>query len=221
MALEKTENGYRIKGNRRYRSPGEITAEGDWSNGAFWVAANALGCGLEIGNLKEGSLQRDGRIVDVARKLFGGASPSEFHATTTESAVEKAGEEIVIDGADIPDIIPISAIMACGRVGRTRFINCQRLRLKESDRLMSVASIICTLGGSAIVEKDDLIVDGCGKLVGGEVDSFVDHRIVMSAAIAATICTGEVVINNAQDVAKSYPNFFEDYCALGGKVLVE
>lgn len=86
---------------------------------------------------------------------------------------------------------------------------------------MSVASIICALGGKAIVDKDDLIVDGCGKLVGGEVDSFVDHRIVMSAAIAATICTGEVVINNAQDVAKSYPNFFEDYCALGGKVLVE
>ena len=81
---------------------------------------------------------------------------------------------------------------------------------------MSVASIINALGGSAIVDKDDLIVDGCGKLSGGEVDSFTDHRIVMSAAIAATICDGEVVINNAQDVAKSYPNFFEDYALLGG-----
>ncbi|MBQ8813348.1 MAG: hypothetical protein IJZ85_02470 [Lachnospiraceae bacterium] len=236
MVLVKTKNGYKIKGNRRYRSPGEITAEGDWSNGAFWVAANALGCGLEIGNLKEGSLQRDCRIVDVARKLFLGetqqelesvgkaaggsalAVQSETEAMAAEVAAGNVNEEITVDGADIPDIIPISAIMACGRVGRTRFTNCHRLRLKESDRLMSVASIICTLGGSAIVEKDDLIVDGCGKLVGGEVDSFVDHRIVMSAAIAATICTGEVVINNAQDVAKSYPNFFEDYCDLGGKV---
>lgn len=236
MALEKTENGYRIKGNRRYRSPGEITAEGDWSNGAFWVAANALGCGLEIGNLKEESLQRDGRIVDVAKLLFSEQIPVRRETTLhkTESVSEKNGgiesivrgdvptldngEEITIDGADIPDIIPISAIMACGRTGQTRFINCHRLRLKESDRLMSVASIICALGGRAIVENDDLIVDGCGKLVGGEVDSFTDHRIVMSAAIAATICTDEVIINNAQDVAKSYPGFFEDYVKLGGKV---
>jgi len=219
MALEKKENGYRIKGNRRYRSPGEITAEGDWSNGAFWVAANALGCGLEIGNLKEGSLQRDGRIVDVALKLFPGEARLESD-TAAEKSVEDDNREIIVDGADIPDIIPISAIMACGRVGRTRFINCRRLRLKESDRLMSVASIICALGGKAIVEKDDLIVDGCGKLVGGEVDSFTDHRIVMSAAIAATICTDEVIINNAQDVAKSYPGFFEDYEKLGGLIQV-
>ena len=200
MPLEKTGHGYKIKGNRKYVSPGAITAEGDWSNGAFWVAANGLGSRLEIGNLKENSLQRDCRIVDVAKKLF----------------VETGTEEMLIDGADIPDIIPISAIMACGRIGRTRFINCQRLRLKESDRLMSVASIISTLGGQAVVENDDLIVEGCGYLTGGEVDSFTDHRIVMSAAVAATICTGEVVINNAQDVAKSYPGFFEDYDKLGG-----
>jgi 3-phosphoshikimate 1-carboxyvinyltransferase len=70
------------------------------------------------------------------------------------------------------------------------------------------------------VENDDLIVEGCGYLTGGEVDSFTDHRIVMSAAVAATICTGEVVINNAQDVAKSYPGFFEDYQELGGELTV-
>lgn len=226
MPLGKTEKGYIIKGNRRYQSPGEITAEGDWSNGAFWVAANALGCGLEIGNLKAGSLQRDCRVTEVAEKLFGrsaGDADNEENAsgsageTVRDTAPEK-DDEIIVDGADIPDIIPISAIMACGRNGRTRFINCHRLRLKESDRLMSVASIINTLGGRAIVENDDLIVDGCGYLTGGEVDSFVDHRIVMSAAVAATICAGEVVINNAQDVAKSYPKFFEDYEMLGGKV---
>lgn len=207
MPLEKTGNGYKIKGNRKYKSPGEITAEGDWSNGAFWVAANALGSGLVVGNLKEGSLQRDCRITEVAKKLFGSA----------ENLSDGAGE-ILIDGSDIPDIIPISAIMACGRMGRTRFTNCQRLRLKESDRLMSVATIICALGGRAIVDKDDLVVEGCGQLTGGEIDSFKDHRIVMSAAIAATICTGTVTINNAQDVAKSYPDFFSDYAALGGIV---
>ena len=222
MPLENTGNGYKIKGNRRYKSPGEIIAEGDWSNGAFWVAANALGCGLEIGNLKDRSLQRDCRIVEVAKALFGEATLSaNWENSIGEPASRAENKEITIDGADIPDIIPISAIMACGRNGRTRFINCHRLRLKESDRLMSVASIINTLGGSAIVENDDLIVDGCGQLTGGEVDSFVDHRIVMSAAIAATISTGEVIINNAQDVAKSYPNFFEDYEKLGGKVEIK
>lgn len=216
MPLEKTGNGYRISGNRRYRSPGEITAEGDWSNGAFWTAANALGCDLEIGNLKPDSLQRDRQIVQVAERLFpeNGRKPEE--QAFRES--EEAGREIVIDGADIPDIIPVSAVMACGRVGRTRFIHCGRLRLKESDRLTSVAGMINALGGSASVEKDDLIVDGCGRLRGGETDSVQDHRIVMSAAVAAVISDGAVTITNAQDVAKSYPDFFRDYAALGGRV---
>lgn len=205
VTLKPTGNGYRIKGNRRYQSPGEITAEGDWSNGAFWVAANALGSDLQIGNLKADSLQRDRQIVSVTEQLFQGVSRLEMDAEA----------EIVINGADIPDIIPISAVMACGRTGRTRFTNCGRLRLKESDRLETVKTLICALGGQAIVDKDDLIVNGCGQLKGGTIDSFKDHRIVMSAAIAATICTEPVTITNAQDVAKSYPEFFVDYEKLG------
>ena len=208
ITLESTGNGYKIKGNQRYRSPGELTAEGDWSNGAFWVAANALGSDLQIGKLKADSLQRDRQIVSVAERLFQGIERLEMGAT-----------EIVINGADIPDIIPISAVMACGRTGRTRFVNCGRLRLKESDRLESVKTLICALGGQAIVDKDDLIVDGCGQLKGGTIDSFKDHRIVMSAAIAATVCTEPVTIINAQDVAKSYPEFFADYGKLKDAIL--
>lgn len=212
ITLESTGNGYKIKGNQRYRSPGELTAEGDWSNGAFWVAANALGSDLQIGNLKADSLQRDRQIVSVAERLFQGIERWDVAAEATPT-------EIVINGADIPDIIPISAVMACGRTGRTRFVNCGRLRLKESDRLESVKTLICALGGQAIVDKDDLIVDGCGQLKGGTIDSFKDHRIVMSAAIAATICTEPVTIINAQDVAKSYPEFFADYGKLKDAIL--
>ncbi len=226
MPLEKTANGYQIKGNRKYKSPGEITAEGDWSNGAFWVAANALGSELKIGNLKDGSLQRDCQITEVVETLFSGVGQSVTDRVgsscgKSEMAARMSADEITINGADIPDIIPISAVMACKRTGRTRFINCGRLRLKESDRLTSVATLICALGGRAIVDKDDLIVDGCGKLVGGKIDSFKDHRIVMSAAIAATICTEPVTITNAQDVAKSYPEFFADYETLGGNNKIE
>ena len=223
ITLEPTGNGYKVKGNRRYQSPGEITAEGDWSNGAFWVAANALGSDLQIGNLKADSLQRDRQIVSVAERLFQGIERLEMEAVAEATRADGKNDpvsssEIVINGADIPDIIPISAVMACGRTGRTRFINCGRLRLKESDRLETVKTLICTLGGRAIVDKDDLIVDGCGQLKGGTIDSFKDHRIVMSAAVAATICTEPVTITNAQDVAKSYPEFFEDYEMLGGMV---
>ena len=223
ITLEPTGNGYKVKGNRRYQSPGEITAEGDWSNGAFWVAANALGSDLQIGNLKADSLQRDRQIVSVAERLFQGIERLEMEAVAEATRADGKNDpvsssEIVINGADIPDIIPISAVMACGRTGRTRFINCGRLRLKESDRLETVKTLICTLGGRAIVDKDDLIVDGCGQLKGGTIDSFKDHRIVMSAAVAATICTEPVTIANAQDVAKSYPEFFEDYEMLGGMV---
>ena len=176
------------------RSPGYAAVEGDWSNGAFWLAANALGSTLSVRGLNTDSLQGDRAVVEILRQLAAG--------TPTVSA------------ADIPDLVPILAVCAAAKQGAV-FTDIRRLRLKESDRVASVIAMIESLGGRAEADENILTVYGTG-LTGGTVDSINDHRIAMSAAIAATVCTGNVTILGAECVKKSYPAFWEEYARLGG-----
>ena len=181
-------------GTRRFHSPGKLTVEGDWSNGAFFLAANALGSQLNIHGLDPNSSQGDRAAAELLPKLLEGTQ--------------------VIDAVDIPDLVPILSIVAACCHG-AEFTNIRRLRLKESDRVASVIAMIEALGGRAKADENTLRVYGTG-LTGGTVNSVNDHRIAMAAAIAATACTEPVTILGAECVQKSYPKFFEEYRRLGG-----
>ena len=122
----------------------------------------------------------------------------------------------VIDASDIPDLVPILSVMAAANHGAV-FTNIGRLRLKESDRVSSVIDMLTSLGGQAEATADTLTVYGTG-LRGGTVDACNDHRIAMSAAIAATVCTEPVTILGVQCVEKSYPKFWAEYARLGGSL---
>ena len=184
---------YTVKGGQRFHSPGSVNVEGDWSNGVFWLAAQALGSQLNVMNLSLDSSQGDRAVVEHLRALENGA---------------------VIDATHTPDLVPILAIVAGAKKGAA-FLNCARLRLKETDRLVTTAAMINNLGGKAEIQGDSLIVTGTGYR-GGTVDATNDHRIAMSAAIAATVCTEPVTILKAHEVKKSYPAFWDDYKKLGG-----
>ena len=91
--------------------------------------------------------------------------------------------------------------------------------MKESDRLASVTAVLSALGAEVDEGPDFLDIQGKERLAGGvKVDSFNDHRIAMMAAIAATRCEKPVTITGAECVAKSYPNFWEEYERLGGQL---
>lgn len=211
IEIETTPDGYHIKGGQTYRSPNEITVEGDWSNAAFFLTAATLGNDLTMTGLDPDSPQGDRKITDLlqsfgAEKVIG------------ENSIAMKGGDLagcVIDIRDTPDLLPILSVAATQAKGKTTFVNAARLRLKESDRLESSAALINDLGGKAETTEDTLTVYGVG-LVGGTVDSCNDHRIAMSAAIAATFCEKAVTIRGAEAVKKSYPAFFEDYNKLGG-----
>lgn len=177
-----------------FHSPGTVTVEGDWSNGAFWLAANKLGSDLEIRNLNPASCQGD----QAAEKLL-----------------KDLKESIEINVSDIPDLVPILAVTAAASQGAV-FMNIARLRLKESDRVASTIAMIEALGGKAADLGGHLVVHGTG-LTGGTVDACNDHRIAMAAAIAATVCTEPVTILGAECVEKSYPKFWAEYARLGGQ----
>ena len=184
---------FSVAGNQDFTSPGTVTVEGDWSNGAFFLAAKALGNNVTVTGLRADSPQGD--------RAAAGLLPG----------LEK---KLIIDAADIPDLVPILAVTAACKQGAV-FTNIGRLRLKESDRVASVIGMIEALGGQAQADDTTLTVYGTG-LTGGTVDAKNDHRIAMSAAIAATKCSQQVIILGAQCVEKSYPHFFEEYRKLGG-----
>ena len=176
-----------------YRTPGRVVVEGDWSNGAFFLAAKALGSDITVTNLDLNSPQGDRAVLELLPALE---------------------ENIQIDVADIPDLVPVLSVVAAGKKGAV-FTNIRRLRLKESDRVSTVIEMIESLGGTAEASENTLTVYGTG-LTGGRVNSHNDHRIAMAAAVAATICSSSVTILGADAVSKSYPAFWEKYRNLGG-----
>ena len=181
--------------------PIELPVEADWSQAAFWYAALVLGSQLQIQGMDEHSAQGD----KIVAKLAGTLSIS---------------GDVTIDMSGCPDLLPPLAVMAAVRKGTTIFCKAARLRLKESDRLATVAAMLTALGGKVIELPDSLIVYGVSNLTGGIVDGSNDHRIVMAAAIAATRCRSPVTILGAEAVNKSYPDFWKVYEDLGGEVHV-
>ena len=194
--IDLTKEAMALFGAPHYPSPGLITVEGDWSNGAFFVTAAMLGSDLTIHGLNNESIQGDRAVVEITRQLR--------EKNTTVSA------------ADIPDLVPILSIVAAANHGAV-FTDIQRLRIKESDRVASTIAMIEAMGGRAESIEDTITVYGTG-LTGGTVDAQNDHRIAMSAAIAATVCTQPVTVLGAEAVKKSYPKFWDEYKRLGGKL---
>ena len=216
VIINRTESGFFITGNQKYKSPGRVETEGDWSGASFYLAAGAI-CGeTTVFGLKLDSRQGDKAIVEILKK-FGADISAENDGITVRLAPLKACK---IDVSEIPDLFPILSVIGACAEGTTVLYNASALRLKESDRISSTATLINSLGGKAVEYPDRLEVSGT-KLNGGIVDSFHDHRIVMSAAIAASICDGETIIIGAEAINKSYPAFFSDYTSIGGKVNLE
>ncbi len=212
IRIERSEGSFLVKGGQSYR-PGRKTVGGDFSNAAFWLCAGAIGGSIAIDGLEAHSVQGDRAVVELVR-AFGASISVQNGQTIVESAPLHG---IRINAAPVPDLVPILAVTAAFAQGDTEIYNAARLRIKESDRLSAVSKLIRNLGGEALEFPDRLIIRGTGGLRGGEADGMNDHRIVMSAAIAALFCREPVVIRGAQAVRKSYPDFFEDLKRLGGR----
>ncbi len=216
-------DGWQIPGNQTFRSPGTLTADGDWSNAAFLLASGALGTEpVSVSGLSPDSPQGDKAFLQVLEDAFGVTvrETPEEDGTCTYTVVPPARMTGgTIDVTDIPDAFPVLAALACYAEGPTRFVGGERLRLKESDRIAAVAAFIRNLGGACEESEDGLLVRGIeetGGLKGGTVDGCNDHRVVMAAAIAASGCTGEVLLTGAEAVNKSYPSFWDVFRRLGG-----
>ena len=194
---ELPDGGYAVQG-QRYR-PMDVAVEADWSQAGFWYAAKNLGSDLTICGMDEHSLQGDRRIAEFAA-LLGREGDRE------------------IDVSQCPDLVPPLAAMAALRKGDCRITGAARLRIKESDRLAAVTAALNAMGARVEEFPEELLIHGVSSLKGGAViDCCNDHRIAMMCAVAATRSVGgETVLQGAECVRKSYPDFWQVYRALGG-----
>lgn len=199
VEVTETDYGWFVAGNQQYK-PFDSVIEADMSQAAFFAVANALGSKIQIEGLNPNSIQGDRAILDIVKKAQGKA----FDA----------------DASQIPDLVPILTVLAALSEGTSHITSCARLRIKECDRLAVIAEELNKLGAKVTEHPDSLVIVGAKTLHGGICDSHTDHRIPMSLAIASTRCTGPVTLNGAECVSKSYPNFFEDFVSLGGKINV-
>lgn len=206
-------NEFLIKGNQEYKAR-DYRVEGDFSQAAFWVVAGIIGEEITSLDLDISSLQGDKVIMDIIKEMGGDIQISKDKVITRRSQTKG----IVIDGSQCPDIVPILAVLGALSQGETRIINAGRLRIKESDRLKAISTELNKLGADIKELEDGLVIQGKERLKGGIVDSWNDHRIAMSLAIASLRCESEVIITNSDAVAKSYPHFWDDFKSLGGVI---
>ena len=211
IEVEVLEDGYKIPGKQTFRSPGELPVDGDWSNSAFFLCAGAIGDAVTVTGIDRNSPQGDKKILEILQRFGAVVAYREDGITVSPGPLRGC----TIDIGEIPDLLPVLSVVAACASGTTRFINGRRLRLKESDRLQSTAAMIQALGGTCKELEEGLIITG-GSLKGGRVDSFHDHRIAMSAAIASIRCEEPVVIEDADAAEKSYPTFYVDFIGMGG-----
>lgn len=187
ITITETPTGFKIPGNQSYQAPTTVQPERDWSGASFFIAMNYLGSEIKINGLNEDSLQPDRALPELLKKQGG-----------------------TIDVSQCPDIFPPLAVALAGKPGTTTITGIRRLRLKESDRIATTQTLLKAIGISCQITEDSFTVAGIDKpfQIKEEIKTFGDHRIAMSAAVAAANAKAPIIIDDATCCAKSYPSFF-------------
>jgi 3-phosphoshikimate 1-carboxyvinyltransferase len=214
ITITESGNKFIIKGGQKF-IPNKADVEGDWSNASFFLVGGAIGGDVTVSGLNLSSLQGDKVIVDILK-----SANANVEIFADKVRVKKSDLTAFTFNADnCPDLVPIASILAGASKGQSVITNISRLKIKESDRVESTIKMLSAFGVSAFERDDNLYINGTnGQFLGGTVSSFNDHRIAMSAAIGGLIAKNTVIIDGAEAVNKSYPDFYNNYVILGGKV---
>jgi 3-phosphoshikimate 1-carboxyvinyltransferase len=195
--------------------PFTIDVPGDPSQSAFWIVAGAIveGSDVTVKNVYVGPMRAG--YIDVLERMGADIELTHIDANTADVRVRYSQLKATdIGGDEIPSLIdelPILALAASRAEGVTTVADAAELRAKESDRITLVATQIGGLGANIQERPDGFIIEGSREpLKGGKVHAHLDHRIAMTAAIAAQVASGPVKIEGWASVDTSYPNFLGD-----------
>jgi 3-phosphoshikimate 1-carboxyvinyltransferase len=206
---------FRIPGRQRYKAF-EKQAPGDWSSAAFFLCAAAItGSKLTLTGLDVDDTQGDKAILDMLHKM--GAHIECSGDEVTISAKELRGAEFDLNAT--PDALPAMAVTACFAKGVTRLVNVSQARLKETDRISVMRKELTKMGGLVRELPDGLEITG-GRLLPAEVHGWDDHRVVMALAMAGLGCEGQTVVDTAEAVSVTFPNFVDLMQGVGAGIQV-
>jgi len=194
-----------VSGNRSFRS-GIIDIEGDWSSAAFYLVAGAISGQISVSGLKHDSLQPDAVILDYLKKA--GAKVELKDNAVSVTKTDLTGFEA--DIKDHPDLFIPLVILAMNSSGISRIYNCQRLKLKESDRPSAIISELKKAKAKISAGKNFIKIEK-SELNYSVLDTHNDHRLAMGFAVAALNSVSGIEINNTKCVSKSYPGFFSEF----------
>jgi 3-phosphoshikimate 1-carboxyvinyltransferase len=206
----------KIPSNQTYK-PCDHEVPGDFSSAAFLLAAAAVTSSrVKVKNLDRHSIQGDKAILDILAEMGSKLKVSNEYVEVEGGQKLNA---IDVDAREIPDLVPVCAILACYSKGTSKIYNAKRLRYKESDRLASLHLELKKMEAEIIMKEDGLIIRGPCTMHGATIDPHNDHRIAMACAVAALSARGETKIQNSECVSKSYPSFFDDLHSLGANIV--
>ncbi|MFB6104354.1 MAG: 3-phosphoshikimate 1-carboxyvinyltransferase [Halobacteriaceae archaeon] len=214
-----TTDGYHVGGDQSFTSPpAGYHVPGDFSSISYLGAAAAVAGDQAI--TIEGahpSAQGDTAIVDILAEM--GATVDWDRDAGTLRVTRAPLTGITVSVADTPDLLPTIAVLGAVAEGTTRITDCEHVRYKETDRVAVMADRLRTMGATVDEREAELLVHGDETtLTGTHLDGAGDHRIVMALAVAALAATGPSTITGAEDVAVSFPGYFEALAALGASV---
>ncbi|MEM5004011.1 3-phosphoshikimate 1-carboxyvinyltransferase [Priestia megaterium] len=206
-----------IEGGQSLRGT-DVYVPGDISSAAFFLVAGAIVPNSRIVLKNVGLNPTRTGIIDVLQQMGARLTISNERIQNGEPIGDLTIETsqlkgIEIGGDVIPrliDEIPVIALLATQANGKTVIKDAEELKVKETNRIDTVATELSKLGASVTPTADGLIIEGKAALKSAEVDSYGDHRIGMMLAVAAAIATGEVTLMRSEAIHVSYPTFFED-----------
>ncbi len=214
IKIERTQDGFFVKGNQKYVCPKEMTVEGDYSGCAFLFSMGAIGGDVEVRNLNVNSAQGDKKTLEILEKF--GAKITKLDDGYRVSKGNLKG--VTIDAEDIPDVVQVLSVVASYAEGKSVFQNVSRLVIKESDRIQGIINNLKLAGITCEYSDGNLTVYG-GKPHGNLFQGDNDHRTVMSATVTALFADGQSTVIGAEAINKSYPSFFKDVRLIGGEIV--
>lgn len=194
-----------IEGGQKY-TPADLAIEGDWSGASTMLVAGAISGRVTVKNLSTLSKQADTAICRALERAGAGIIIEGDSITVAKRRLRS----FTFDATNSPDLFPALAALAAAAHGQSTIIGTQRLLHKESDRAETIRQEYEKLGIEVDISEENVMKIRGGEIHPATVFSHNDHRIAMSLAVSALRCKGDVTIENAECVEKSYPTFFED-----------
>ncbi|MBU2609310.1 MAG: 3-phosphoshikimate 1-carboxyvinyltransferase [Chloroflexi bacterium] len=215
VTVESSPDFREFKVRKQNYQPARFEIEGDWSSASYFLAFGALSGEVEVSNLNPRSQQGDRVLLDFLKEMGASIELSGNSVTVRQDGLKA----IKADLSDCIDLLPTMAVLAGAADGRSEFSGIARARIKESNRVAAVKEGLERMGIEVAEEQNRLVITGSNPK-DAVIDPKDDHRIAMAFSVLGSM-TGETVINHAECVSKTYPEFWDVLKSIGCEVMID